>query len=291
MNRMSNSPDVQGFFDDATSTVSYVVTDRETRRAAIIDPVLDYDPASGRTRTQSADALVEFVGRHELEVDWVLDTHVHADHITAAPYVRERLGGCIGIGEHVAAVQREFKSIFNLHDLATDGRQFGHLFAAGETFSLGGIEARVLHTPGHTPACVTYVIGDAAFVGDTLFMPDYGTARADFPGGDAATLYDSIQAILSLADDTRLFMCHDYKAPGRSELAWQTTVKEQRERNIHVNRDVTREDFVEFRKQRDSGLAMPALMLPAVQMNVRAGRPPEPEDNGVCYLKIPLDAL
>ncbi len=291
MNSMNDRPGVRAFFDEATFTVSYVVADRESRRAAIIDPVLDYDPASGRTRTESADAIVAYVEAHDLEVDWILETHVHADHITAAPHLRGRLGGRIGIGEHVAAVQREFKAVFNLHDIATDGRQFDHLFAAGATFSLGGISARVLHTPGHTPACVTYVIGDSAFVGDTLFMPDYGTARTDFPGGDAATLYDSIQAILSLADDTRLFMCHDYKAPGRGEFAWETTVREQRERNVHVNAGVTRDAFVEFRRRRDNELGMPALMLPAVQVNVRAGRLPEPEDNGVCYLKIPLNAL
>lgn len=285
------TPQVHGFFDEATFTVSYVVFDPGSRRAAVIDSVLDYDPASGRTRTTSADSLIEFATEQELDVDWILETHVHADHLTAAPYLRERLGGRIGIGRHVTAVQTTFKGIFNLRDLATDGSQFDHLFDDGETFELGSVPARVIATPGHTPACVTYVIGDAAFVGDTLFMPDYGTARTDFPGGSAEALYDSIRKTLSLPAETRLFMCHDYKAPGRDEYAWETSVSEQRKSNVHINDSVSSDEFVKLRQQRDSALGMPKLLLPSVQVNVRGGELPDAEDNGVRYLKIPLDAL
>ena len=285
-----STPEVRGFFDEATNTVSYVVSDPATRRAAVIDPVLDYDPAASRTSTKSADAVIAHVREQQLDVDWVLETHVHADHLTAAPYVRNKLGGRIGIGEHVTEVQTTFKGVFNLDDLETDGTQFDRLFADGETFSVGEVEARVIHTPGHTPGCVTYLIGDAAFVGDTLFMPDYGTARCDFPGGSAADLYDSIQKIFELPDDTRLFMCHDYKATGRDEFAWQTTVAEQRTSNVHVNEKVSRDDFVNMRSERDAQLGMPKLILPSIQINVRAGGLPEPEDNHVRYLKIPLNA-
>ena len=253
--------------------------------------MLDFDPASGRTATRSADSIVDYVSDQDLDVAWVLDTHVHADHLSAAEYLKSRVGGRTAIGANVGAVQEAFRSVFNLKDLATDGSQFDQLFDDGATFSIGGLEARVLYTPGHTPACVTYVIGDAAFVGDTLFMPDYGTARTDFPGGSAAALYDSIQRIFSLPDDTRLFMCHDYKAPGRDVYAWETTVREQREQNVHINENVSRDQFVKMRTDRDSKLGMPRLILPSVQVNVRAGALPEAEDNAIRYLKIPLNAL
>ncbi len=287
---MSN-PKVKAFFDEATFTVTYVVSDPATRRAAIIDSVLDYDAAAGRTSTRSADAVVAYVQESDLSVDWILETHVHADHLSAAPYLQGELGGKTAIGGGVTGVQGTFRGIFNLKDLEADGRQFDRLFADGETFLIGDIEARVMATPGHTPGCVCYVIGDSAFVGDTLFMPDYGTARADFPGGDAGQLYDSIQKILALPDDTRLFMCHDYKAPDRDDYAWETTVAEQREHNVHVNENVSRDEFVAMRESRDAELDMPKLILPSIQVNVRAGRLPEPEDNDVRYLKIPLDTL
>jgi glyoxylase-like metal-dependent hydrolase (beta-lactamase superfamily II) len=286
-----SAPSVTAFFDEATFTVTYVAADPGSARAAIIDPVLDYDPASGRTSTASADVVAAFVSDNGLTVDWVLETHVHADHLSAAPYLRDKLGGRIAIGRNVAAVQQTFKDVFNLEDLATDGSQFDHLFDDGDEFEVGSIAGSIIGTPGHTPACITYVVGDAAFVGDTLFMPDFGTARTDFPGGDAGMLYDSIQKILSLPDSTRLFMCHDYKAPGRDEFAWQTSVAEQRASNVHVNGKVTRDEFVALREGRDAELGMPKLILPSIQVNVRAGRLPEPEANGVSYLKIPLDAL
>jgi len=285
------TPAITAFFDEATFTVSYVVADSDTGRAAIIDPVLDFDPASGRTSTKSADQLVAFVSENNLGVDWILETHVHADHLTAAPYLREKLGGVVGIGKHVTSVQETFKGVFNIGDLATDGSQFDRLFADGDEFTLGGILGRIIGTPGHTPACITYVIGDAAFVGDTLFMPDFGTARTDFPGGNAAELYDSIQKTLALPDDTRLYMCHDYKAPGRDEFAWETSVREQRDNNIHINDKVSRDEFIAMREGRDAQLGMPKLILPSIQVNVRAGELPAAEDNDIRYLKIPLDAL
>jgi glyoxylase-like metal-dependent hydrolase (beta-lactamase superfamily II) len=284
-------PDVSAFFDEATFTVTYVVSDPATGRAAVVDPVLDFDPASGRTSTSSADEVVAFVEDNKLRVDWILETHVHADHLSGAPYISESLGGKAAIGKDVTAVQETFKGVFNLKDLATDGSQFEHLFADAETFSIGDIEAYVIATPGHTPACVTYVIGDAAFVGDTLFMPDFGSARTDFPGGSAPQLYESIQKILALPDDTRLFMCHDYKAPGRDVYAWETSVAEQRANNIHINDKVSRDEFVAMREGRDSQLGMPKLILPSLQVNLRAGRLPEPEDNNIRYLKLPLDAV
>ena len=286
-----NSPDVKAFFDEATFTVSYVVSDPETSRAAVIDPVLDYDPASGRTKTNSADRLLAYLKESNLRVDWILETHVHADHLSGAPYIKEKTGGHTGIGIHVTAVQDAFKSIFNIEDLDVDGSQFDQLFVDGESFKIGNIDAHVLATPGHTPACITYVIGNSAFVGDTLFMPDFGTARTDFPGGSAAQLYQSIQNILSLPDGTRLFMCHDYKAPGRDVYAWETSVLEQRNSNIHINKGVTEQEFVAVREGRDSQLGMPKLLLPSIQVNVRAGALPEAEDNGVRYLKIPLNAV
>jgi glyoxylase-like metal-dependent hydrolase (beta-lactamase superfamily II) len=286
-----STPAVTAFFDEATFTVSYVAADPETGRAAVIDPVLDFDPASGRTSTTSADKLVDFVESKDLTVDWILETHVHADHLTAAPYIEQKLGGKTAIGGNVTAVQETFKGVFNIEDLATDGSQFGFLFEDGDEFSIGSIKVTVVGTPGHTPACVTYLVGDAAFVGDTLFMPDFGTARTDFPGGDAGMLYDSIQKILALPGGTRLFMCHDYKAPGRDEFKWETSVAEQRESNVHVNTRVSRDEFVAMRKGRDAELGMPKLILPSIQVNVRAGRLPEPESNRVRYLKIPLDTL
>ena len=287
---MSN-PKVQAFFDEATYTVTYVVSDPDTGRAAVIDPVLDFDPASGRTGTDSADAVVACVRDGGLEVDWILETHVHADHLSGAPYIKEQVGGRTAIGARVTQVQDTFKGIYNLDGLATDGSQFDRLFDDGDTFDLGGIEARVIATPGHTPACITYVIGNAAFVGDTLFMPDFGTARTDFPGGSAAELYRSIHRILALPGDTRLFMCHDYKAPGRDVYAWETSVSAQRADNIHINDGVAEDDFVAMREGRDSQLGMPRLILPSIQVNVCAGRLPDPEDNGVRYLKLPLDAV
>jgi len=286
-----SKPDVKAFFDEATFTVSYVVSDPATARAAIIDPVLDFDPTSGRTSTASADQIIAHVSENNLAADWILETHVHADHISGAPYLKENLGGRTAIGSGVTAVQETFKGVFNLTDISTDGSQFDQLFSDGDTFSVGEINGRVIATPGHTPACVTYVIGDSAYVGDTLFMPDFGTSRTDFPGGSAAQLYSSIQKILGLPDDMRLFMCHDYKAPGRDEYAWETTVAEQRDSNVHINKQVSKEEFVATREGRDSQLGMPKLLLPAIQVNMRAGQFPGPEDNGIRYLKIPLDAL
>lgn len=285
------TPDVQAFFDEATFTVSYVVSDPKAGNAAIIDPVRDFDPASGRTATESADRILNYVNEAGLHVDWILETHVHADHLSGAPYLQKKIGGQTSIGSKVSAVQNTFKGIFNIGDLVTDGSQYDRLFKNGDTFKVGNIDARVIATPGHTPACVTYVIGDSAFVGDTLFMPDFGTARTDFPGGSALQLYNSVQKILSLPQQTRLFMCHDYKAPGRDEYAWETTVAEQRDHNIHINKSVSEAEFVEMRERRDAQLDMPKLILPSIQVNVRAGHLPEPEDNNIRYLKIPLDTL
>lgn len=286
-----SKPDVKAFFDEATFTVSYVVSDPATAHAAVIDPVLDFDPASGRTSTTSADQIVNFAKENDLTIDWILETHVHADHLSGAPYLKEKLGGQTGIGTGVTAVQATFKSVFNLPDLATDGSQFDRLFSDGDTFKVGSIDSHIIATPGHTPACVTYVIGDAAYVGDTLFMPDFGTSRTDFPGGSAAQLYGSIQKTLALPDDTRLFMCHDYKAPGRDVYAWETSVVAQRDGNIHINKSISEEEFVALREGRDSQLGMPKLLLPAIQVNMRGGQLPDPEDNGIRYLKIPLDAV
>jgi len=285
-------PQVRAFFDEATFTVTYVVREPDGNHCAVIDSVKDYDPKSGRTRTDSADRVLDYVREHGLQVDWILETHAHADHLTAAPYLQEALGAPIAIGEHIRDVQQIFRKVFNVEAaFSADGSQFDHLFADGETFSVGSMTGRVMHTPGHTPACLTYVFGDAAFVGDTLFMPDYGTARADFPGGDAATLYRSIRKVLALPAATRLFMCHDYKAPGRDAFAWETTVAEENRTNVHVHEGVTEAEFVERRNARDATLDMPVLILPSVQVNMRAGRMPPPEDNGISYLKIPVDAL
>lgn len=287
-----HSPVVQAFFDEATFTVSYVVSDPETKACAIIDSVLDYDPSSGRTTTKSADEVIAYIKDNDLSVDWILETHVHADHLSAAPYLRDELGGKVAIGQEITTVQEVFGKLFNAGmDFSRDGRQFDHLVTDGEAFKVGNIEAKVMHTPGHTPACVTYVIGDAGFVGDTLFMPDFGTARVDFPGGDATTLYQSIQKIFSLPESTRLFMCHDYKAPGRDVYAWETTVGEQKEKNIHVANSISKDSFIQMRTERDKQLGMPRLILPSVQVNMRAGDLPPAEENGTRYLKIPLNAL
>lgn len=289
---MTAKPVVRTFFDEPTFTASHVVSDPATKAAAIIDSVLDFDNASGRTSTMSADEIIAYVIAEGLRVEWILETHVHADHLSGAPYLKKQLGGKIAIGSNITAVQRAFGEIFNVEaEFRRDGSQFDALFDEGARFSLGSIDARVIHTPGHTPACITYVIGDAAFVGDTMFMPDYGTARCDFPGGDAATLYRSIQKIFALPDATRLFMCHDYKAPGREEYAWETTVKDERDLNTHVGRGVSEADFVKMRTARDKTLSMPRLILPSVQINMRAGELPPPDSNGVRYLKLPLNML
>lgn len=284
------SPQIRSFFDPATFTVTHVVADPATKRAAIVDPVLDYDPKSGRTSTASADQVIAHVREQGLTVDWLLETHAHADHLSAAPYLKQQLGGRIAIGAHIKDVQGVFAKVFNAPDIDGEGRDFDHLFEDGERFAIGSLEAEVIHTPGHTPACVTYVVGEDAFVGDTLFMPDYGTARCDFPGGDARTLYRSIRRLLALPPQTRLHLCHDYPPAGR-EPAWVTTVAEQRAANLHVHDGVDEEAFVALRTARDRTLAMPVLLLPSVQVNVRAGRLPPPEDNGTRYLKIPLDVL
>lgn len=284
--------DVREFFDPATYTYSYVVTDPATSRCAIVDSVLDYDPASGRTSCDSADRIIAYVRSRGLQVQWLLETHVHADHLSAAPYLKRELGGQLGIGENITVVQNTFGKLFNAgSDFATDGSQFDRLFADGDEFHIGEIRAQAMHTPGHTPACMTYLIGYAGFVGDTLFMPDYGTARCDFPGGDASTLFRSIQKLFALPGETRLFMCHDYKAPGRDDFHYQTNVAEQRAHNVHVHQGIAEADFVAMRRERDAGLDMPALILPSVQVNMRAGQLPPAEDNGIHYLKIPLNVL
>ena len=290
---------IDTFFDEATSTFSHLVIDLDSRQAAIVDSVLDFDPKSGRTGTQGAERLAAQVEALGLTVQWLLETHVHADHLSAAPWLQARLGGTIAIGAQITTVQKTFGTLFNAEpEFARDGRQFGRLFADGDTFAIGGLRATALHTPGHTPACLTYLVetpddpqvAPAAFVGDTLFMPDYGTARCDFPGGDAATLYRSIRRVLDLPGDTRLFMCHDYRPGGRA-LAHVTTVAEQRAANVHVHEGIAEDTFVAMRRARDATLDMPVLMLPSVQVNMRAGHLPPPESNGVRYLKIPLDRL
>lgn len=284
-------PHVQAFFDEPTFTVSYLVSDPATGSAAIIDPVLDFDPKSGRTGHASADALLAVAGKAGLRVTWILETHAHADHLSAAQHLKAKTGAPIVIGAAITTVQGVFKPIFNAREMPTDGSQFDRLVKDGDRLPLGELTIEVMHTPGHTPACVTYRVGDAAFVGDTLFMPDYGTARADFPGGDARTLYRSIRRVLSLPPDTRLFLCHDYKAPGRDHYAWETTVAEERAKNIHVRDGISEDEFVAMRTRRDATLDMPRLILPSVQVNMRAGHMPPPEANGVRYLKLPVDAL
>lgn len=281
-------PRVHAQFDEATHTVSYVVWDPATCRAAIIDPVLDYDHRTGRVSHRSADDLLGIVADQGLSVDWVLETHAHADHLSAAPYLKEKTGAPIGIGARITEVQRTFAPVFGLDDVSGDGREFDRLFRDGETIALGGLQVEVMHTPGHTPACVSYRIGEAVFVGDTLFMPDYGTARADFPGGDARTLYRSIHRLLALPDATRLYLCHDYKAPGRDHFAWETTVGEEKTRNIHVGGGVDEASFVAMREARDATLPAPVLLLPSLQVNIRAGRLPDPDRDGRRFLRIPL---
>ncbi len=288
----SKRPSIAGFFDEATNTISYVVHDPATSEAAIIDSVLDYDPAAGRTSHGSAALIIDYVTSNNLKVTWLIETHAHADHLSAAPYLQEKLGGKLAIGSEIVTVQSVFGKIFNAGtEFERDGSQFDKLFVDGETFKIGTLEGIALHVPGHTPADMAFIIGDAAFVGDTMFMPDYGTARADFPGGDARRLFQSIRRLLSLPEDTRLFLCHDYKAPGREDYAWETTVKQQREENVHVHDGVSEDEFVEMRTSRDKTLDMPTLIMPSVQVNMRAGHLPEPEDNGVSYIKIPVNAL
>lgn len=281
------NPEITAFFDSVTGTVTYVVADPETKRAVIIDGVADYDPASGTLSHASADRVIEFIRSTGLTVDWVLDTHVHADHLTATPYLKDALGGQSGIGEHIADIQSLWSGMFNMPYVAADGTPYDHLFSDGDTFSLGNIGARVIHTPGHTAADITYLIGDAAFVGDTLFMPDYGTARTDFPGGDAHTLYASIRKIFSLPDETRIFVCHDYLPETRKDIRWESTVKEQRTSNKHVRDGVSEDEFVTLRRQRDAKLATPRLLYPSLQVNIRGGHLPEPDTNGTVYLKTP----
>lgn len=288
----SKKPEIKAFFDEDTFTVSYVVHDRATKVAAILDSVLDYDPASGRTSHESADRIIDYVKSEGLKVAWLLETHAHADHLSAAPYLQEQLGGPMAIGEHIVTVQETFGQLFNAgSEFRRDGSDFDRLFADGERFEIGNIDVTVLHVPGHTPACIAYVIGDAVFVGDTMFMPDYGTARADFPGGDARALYHSLRRILSLPPQTRLFMCHDYLPESRSEYSWETTVETQRRENVQAHDGVSEEEFVAMREARDKTLAMPRLILPSVQVNMRAGHFPPPEDNGITYIKIPVDAV
>jgi glyoxylase-like metal-dependent hydrolase (beta-lactamase superfamily II) len=285
---MANTPRVQAFFDEPTNTVSYLVSDPATQKGAVIDPVLDYDHRSGEASVKSFDAILAAAKQAGVTIEWVLETHAHADHLSGAPYIKQKTGARVGIGEHIKDVQQIFRAVFNISDVSGDGSEFDHLFGDGERFAIGALQAQVIYTPGHTPACVSYLIGDAVFVGDTLFMPDYGTARADFPGGDARQLYRSIQRILTLPPQTRLFICHDYKAPGRDRYAWETTVGEERTRNVHVREGVSEDDFVAMRTARDAKLATPQLLLPSIQVNIRAGKFPPAEANGVHYLKVPV---
>ncbi len=281
--------DIRAFFDPATNTVSYLVSDPATRAAAVIDPVLDYEPGSGLFDTAFAEAILQAAADAKLNIDWVLETHVHADHLSAAPFIVARTGARVGIGEHVRDVQRIFIPVFAAGDLTPDGSVFDRLFGDNECFTLGDMPVRVLHTPGHTPACVAYVIGDAVFVGDTLFMPDFGTARTDFPGGDARLLYRSIRRVLALPPETRLFVCHDYKAPGRENFAWETTIAAERAQNRHVHDGITEDEFVAVREARDRTLGAPALLHQAIQVNIRGGHLPPPDANGVRYLRVPIN--
>jgi glyoxylase-like metal-dependent hydrolase (beta-lactamase superfamily II) len=285
---MSANPVIDAFFDEATFTVTYLVCDPAQRRAAVIDPVLDYDHRSGKASTASADRVLAKAAERGVQVDWILETHAHADHLTAAPHLKARTGAQVAIGEQIQDVQKIFKPLFGATDVSEEGREFDRLLTDGEMLALGELAIGVMHLPGHTPADVAYRIGDAVFVGDTIFMPDYGTARADFPGGDAHALYRSIRRLLALPAKTRLFMCHDYKAPGRDRFAWETTVAEERAGNVHARDGVTEEAFVEMRRARDATLAAPVLLLPSVQVNIRAGRLPPADPNGVSYLRIPV---
>jgi len=281
-------PVIRAFFDEPTNTVSYLIADPVLKRAAVIDPVLDYDHKEGSVDVRSVEAMLQVAASEGWSIDWALETHAHADHLSGSPYIKAKTGARIGIGEHIKDVQKIFRPIFNAIDLKTDGSDFDHLFADGEHFQIGSLDAEVLYTPGHTPADISYKVGDAVFIGDTLFMPDYGTARADFPGGDANKLYQSIQRLFALPDETRLFTCHDYKAPGRTHFAWETTVRAQRETNVHVGKGKSEADFVAMRTARDATLSTPMLLLPAIQVNIRAGRFPRAEQNGVHYLTIPV---
>ena len=285
---MTATPDIQAFFDEPTNTISYLVTDPSTGQSAVIDPVLDYDPKSGEVDTRSVETILKAAADRKLTIMWALETHAHADHLSGAPYIKAKTGAKIGIGEHIKDVQRIFRPVFNATDIKPDGSDFDRLFKAGEIFNIGNLAVECIYTPGHTPADLSYKIGDAVFVGDTMFMPDYGTARADFPGGDAHQLFRSIWKLLSLPPETRLFMCHDYKAPGRDTYAWETTVREQRERNVHIGAGKTEEEFVTARMKRDATLSAPTLLLPSIQVNIRAGAFPPAEDNGVHYLRIPV---
>jgi glyoxylase-like metal-dependent hydrolase (beta-lactamase superfamily II) len=284
----SAKPPVQAFFDEPTNTVSYLVSDPATRKGAIVDPVLDFNHRTGKASVASVETILADAREQGIEIVWVLETHAHADHLSSAPYVKLKTGAKVGIGEHIRDVQRIFRPVFNAADVSGDGTEFDYLFKDGERFRIGNLEGEVIYTPGHTPACVSYRIGDAVFVGDTLFMPDYGTARADFPGGDARALYRSIRRVLELPAETRLFMCHDYKAPGRDHYAWETTVGEERSKNVHVREGVSEEAFVELRTKRDAKLDAPLLLLPSIQVNIRAGNFPPAESDGVRYLKIPV---
>lgn len=285
-------PVVKTFFDEATFTATHVVHDPQSKAAAVIDSVMDFDQPSGRTSFASADKLIAYVREEQLDVQWILETHAHADHLSAAPYLQERLGGKLAIGKDILAVQSVFGKIFNEGtDFARDGSQFDRLLSDGDRFDLGTIPVVVLHVPGHTPADIAFVVGDAAFIGDTLFMPDYGSARADFPGGDARQLYRSVRRLLELPAETRLFLCHDYKAPNRDEFVWETTVLAERTGNVHIHEGVGEDEFVEMRRQRDATLSMPRLILPSLQVNIRGGRLPEPDENGTSHLKLPLNRL
>jgi len=285
---MTVTPDIQAFFDEPTNTISYLVSDPSTGQSAVIDPVLDYDPKSGEVDTRSVETILKAAADRKLTIVWALETHAHADHLSGAPYIKAKTGAKVGIGEHIKDVQRIFRPIFNATDMKPEGGDFDHLFKDGEVFKIGNLAVECIYTPGHTPADLSYRIGDAVFVGDTMFMPDYGTARADFPGGDAHQLYRSIWKLLSLPPETRLFMCHDYKAPGRDTYAWETTVGEQRERNVHIGGGKTEDEFVSARMARDATLSAPTLLLPSIQVNIRAGAFPPVEDNGVHYLRIPV---
>lgn len=286
------NPNVHAFFDEATNTISYVLSDPQGSACAVIDSVLNFDYSSGRTDTRSADAIVEFVQENGLSVEWLLESHVHADHLSAAPYIQEKLGGKIGIGENITLVQDTFGKVFNEGTrFQRDGSQFDQLFKDSDSLHIGQMRVDVLHTPGHTPACLTYLVGDAAFVGDTLFMPDFGTARCDFPGGSSEILFNSIQKILSLPDDTRIFVGHDYKAPGREVFAWETTVGDQKRLNIHIGDGKPVDDFIAMRDERDATLAMPRLIIPSLQVNMRAGNMPEPDEQGNVFLKVPVNKI
>ena len=285
---MLHKPVIRAFFDEPTNTVSYIVADPDTKKAAVIDPVLDYEPSAGQVDTRSVDTLLRVADEQGYTIVWTLETHVHADHLSGSPYIKAKTGAKIGIGEHIRDVQRIFRPVFDASDLKIDGSDFDHLFKDGERFKIGELDAEVIFTPGHTPADITYKVADAAFVGDTLFMPDYGTARADFPGGDAHRLYRSIRTLMALPPTTRLFMCHDYKAPGRDTYAWETTVQEEREENVHVKDGVSEDAFVAMRTARDATLSAPRLLLPSIQVNMRAGKFPPAHTNGVRYLTIPV---